>query len=172
MLQRRVLILPRAVYFALLSCGASAHDDNHKRRKRDLSSVDNPTYAEQCGACHFAYLPELLPSGSWHKILSHLDDHNGTEVVIEVEEEGIIAQYLDTNAAEKSQAKRATKIMRSLKGKTPTRITEVPYIRRKHDDVPGEVFQRQSVESFSNCIACHTTAEQGIYDDDHVTIPN
>jgi mono/diheme cytochrome c family protein len=33
------------------------------------------------------------------------------------------------------------------------------------------VFVRPSVGSFSNCIACHTTAEKGVYDDDHVTIP-
>ncbi len=150
---------------------ACADDDDHRRRKPELSPVDNSTYAEKCGACHFAYLPELLPSGSWQEILSRLDNHNGAKVAIDAEPKGVISRYLEANAAEKSRARRAKKIVRSLKGQTPTRITEVPYIHRKHDDISAEVFQRQSIGSFSNCSACHTTAEQGIFDDDNVKIP-
>ena len=61
--------------------------------------------------------------------------------------------------------------MRSLGSEVPTRITDVPYIRHKHRGIAPEVFQRKSIGSRSNCIACHTTAEQGIYDDDNVRIP-
>ena len=60
-------------------------DEDEYDSKRGLGTVDNPTYKEQCGACHFAYQPALLPSGSWHKILSSLDYHNGEEIVIEEE---------------------------------------------------------------------------------------
>jgi len=70
-------------------------------------------------------------------------------------------------------AKRAVKIMRSLGGQTPSRITEVPYIRDKHrgDDIPADAFRRKSVGSKSNCIACHTTAGKGTYEEDYVKIP-
>lgn len=153
------------------------HTDNRKNSKhsseRYLNPASNPTYKEQCGACHFAYQPELLPSGSWEKILARLDDHFGEEVDLDLDSKKIIAEYLKANSAEYSSAKRAVKIMRSLRGQTPMRITDVPYIREKHqdDDIPADAFARKSVGSMSNCIACHTTAENGIYDDDHVVIP-
>ena len=147
---------------------SSEHDG-----KRHLKPVDNPKYKEICGDCHFAYQPELLPSGSWEKILAGLADHNGEEIEIGQESEKIIAEYLKANSAEHSSAKRAVKIVRSLRGQTPMRITDVPYIRHKHedDDIPADAFTRKSVGSMSNCIACHTTAENGVYDDDHVVIP-
>jgi len=147
----------------------SSEDDG----KRHLKPVDNPTYKENCGDCHFAYQPELLPSGSWEKILAGLGDHFGEEIEIDQESKKIITEYLKANSAEYSSAKRAVKIMRSLGGQTPMRITDVPYIRHKHedDDIPADAFTRKSVGSMSNCIACHTTAENGIYDDDQVVIP-
>ena len=167
---------------------ALADHNEHKERKRyqkrhrnssehdgmrQLKPVDNPTYKETCGDCHFAYQPELLPSGSWEKILAGLADHNGEEIEIDQESKKIISEYLRANSAEYSSAKRAVKIVRSLRGQTPMRITDVPYIRHKHedDDIPADAFTRKSVGSMSNCIACHTTAENGIYDDDHVVIP-
>ena len=137
----------------------------------EFGRVDNMTYKEHCGACHLAYQPALLPSGSWCKILSGLASHNGVEVVIEEETNDLIKHYLEKSAAEHSSAKRASKIMRSLNGQTPTRITDVPYIRHKHHEVPPDVFERESIGSFSNCNACHSTAEEGKYEDDYVSIP-
>jgi hypothetical protein len=61
--------------------------------------------------------------------------------------------------------------MRSLNGNTPLRITEIPYIKEKHHELNASIFSRQSIGSFSNCIACHTKAGQGNYDDDYVKIP-
>jgi hypothetical protein len=144
----------------------SEHD-----RNRYLTPVSNSTYSEQCGACHFAYQSELLPSGSWEKILAGLDDHFGEFIELDLDSKKIIAEYLKVNAAEHSSAKRAVKIMRSLGNRTPLRITQVPYIQEKHHEIPPEVFSRDSIGSLSNCSACHKTAEKGIYDDDSVAIP-
>ena len=140
-------------------------------RNRYLTPVKNPTYSEQCGACHFAYQPELLPSGSWGKILAGLDDHFGEFIELDADSKKIIGEYLKVNAAEHSSAKRAVKIMRSLGNRTPLRITQIPYIQEKHHEIPPEVLNRDSVGSLSNCSACHKTAERGIYDDDSVSIP-
>ena len=38
-----------------------------RNTKKYISPVNSPTYEEECGACHFPYQPELLPSGSWKK---------------------------------------------------------------------------------------------------------
>ena len=146
-------------------------EKGYRNRASHLIPVTNQTYKEVCGACHFAYQPGLLPSGSWTKLLSGLKDHFGESVDIDASSKGPIEKYLFENAAEKSQWKRSRKIVRCLKGETPLRITEVPYIRRKHRDIPPDVFTRKAVGSLSNCSACHKTADQGIYDDDDVIIP-
>jgi len=165
------------------------HDDDHERGKKRrryqkrsrndsehyakeyLTPVNNQTYIDECGACHFAYQPGLLPSGSWDKILNSIADHFGEDIDLDPESKKIIVEYLKANAANYSSAKLSAKIMRSLGHQTPLRITQVPYIQRKHHEIQLNVFKRESIGSLSNCLACHTTAEKGIYDDDNVTIP-
>ena len=39
------------------------------------------------------------------------------------------------------------------------------------DIIQTNVLTHESIGSLSNCGACHTGAEKGIYDDDSVTIP-
>lgn len=158
--------------------------DNHQYRKRNrkrhsdndhdgsyLKPVSNSTYEAGCGECHFLYQPELLPSASWMKILDQLDDHFGEEIDLDPDSIKIISDYLKANGAEYSSAKRAVKIMRSIGNRVPLRITDIPYIREKHHELNPEVLKRESIGSLSNCIACHTTAEKGIYEDDNVKIP-
>jgi hypothetical protein len=113
----------------------------------------------------------LLPSGSWDKILAGLEDHFGEGIELDLASRKVIGESLKANSAEHSSAKRAVKIMRSLGSQTPLRITEIPYIQRKNHEVSPSVFSRDSMGTFSNCLACHTTAEKGIYDDDYVIIP-
>ena len=62
------------------------HRNNSKQhKKRYLTRVNNPTYKEECGACHFAYQPELLPSGSWEKILAGHENHFGEGIELDPE---------------------------------------------------------------------------------------
>ena len=146
------------------------NDSNHDG-KRFIAPVNNPIFKEACGACHFAYQPELLPFSSWDKILAGLEDHFGEVVELDLESKKFIAEYLKANAADHSTAKRAVKIMRSIGKRTPLRITQIPYIQEKHHEIPAEVLNRESVGSLSNCSACHVSAENGIYEDDYVKIP-
>lgn len=66
-----------------------------------------PAYREHCGACHFTYQPELLPSASWKKILDQLEDHFGQSFELDQEAQKAVLAYLETNGAERSTAKRA-----------------------------------------------------------------
>ena len=168
-------------YHKVLDWDDDDDDDQHRKRTRKrhrdhdgsyLKPVNNPTYGAECGECHFLYQPELLPSASWMKTLDQLDDHFGEEIELDPDSIKIISDYLKSNGAENSSAKRAVKIMRSLVNHVPLRITDIPYIREKHHELNPEVFKRESIGSLSNCIACHTTAEKGIYEDDNVKIPN
>lgn len=176
-------------FFFLLFAGtlfmAAADDDRpyrHRERKREhhrenhhhegyLKEVNNPVFKEQCGECHFAYQPELLPSASWRKILENLDDHFGDAVELDDDSKRIILDYLNANGAEKSSAKIAVKIMRSLRNQIPLRITDTPYIKHQHHEISSDILNRDSIGSLSNCTICHITAENGNYDDDGVSIP-
>jgi len=161
------------------------HDDHEKKSRhqkkerkhsehngnRNPTIVNNSTYTENCGACHFAYQPGLLPSGSWAKIITDLADHFGEAIELDPEAEKIIADYLKVNAADYSSTRLSAKIMKSIGNKTPQRITEIPIFQQKHREIRQYVIKRESIGSLSNCSACHTTAEKGIYDDDNVKIP-
>ena len=147
-------------------------DDNGDHDRSDyLKPVTNQTYKETCAECHFAYQPELLPSGSWLKILNQLDDHFGEEIEADPDTIKTILNYLKTNGAENSSAKLSVKIMKSLRYQVPMGITDIPYIRRKHHKLNPAIFENESIGSLANCSACHTTAEKGIYADDDVKIP-
>lgn len=158
----------------IFTCSFStALADKHKEKKEreSFSSIANETYKQECSTCHFTYQPGLLPAASWQKILNALPVHFDEEVSIDAQSLNEIGQYLSENSAENSSSKRAKKILRSLNNQSPLRITETPYIREKHHELSPKIFERPSIGSRSNCIACHTTAEQGDYDDDNVKIP-
>ena len=153
--------------------GERRHSENSHHGDRNLTPIRNSAYVDRCGSCHFAYQPELLPAESWRKILDGTEDHFGETLDLDLDpsERAEIAGYLASNAADMSPAKLPRKIMRSLNGATPLRITEIPCIRKEHHEVSSQVLKRRSVGSLSNCIACHRTADKGVYDDDDVFIP-
>ncbi len=133
----------------------------------------DPVYRENCGGCHMAYPPGLLPGRSWSVIMSSLADHHAEAVELEPEVVSEITSYLKNNAADVSRWKRSRRIMSSLGSATPLRVTEVPYLVKKHrgHDFPADAFTRKSVGSMSNCRACHPGAEKGDFDDDRARIP-
>jgi hypothetical protein len=150
----------------------SERDDSEKKLdSKKLQPVTNPAYKETCGGCHFAYQPGLLPSASWGKLLGNLDDHFGQTLDVDSETLATLTEYLRGNGADKSSSRQAAKIMKSLGGGVPIRITDVPYIRDQHHEISSDVFSRKSIGSLSNCSACHRTAENDVYDDDFVEIP-
>ncbi len=167
---------------ALLTVSGSAMADNFWlwlvtfSHQKEVRPVDNKTYAEECGSCHFAYPPGLLPSQSWEKLLNEkaLKDHFGENAELDKDTLKTVYDYAMENAAEKSWYKRSRKIAKATEGgEAPLRITEVRYIKRKHHDIPENMIKgNKDVKSLSYCNACHTKAEKGIFDADTVSIPN
>lgn len=139
--------------------------------KKHFQAVTYQTYRNNCGGCHVPYPPGLLPGSSWVKIMDRLKDHFGEEVSCEVTEQKEIRNYLQENGADRSSGKISAHIMKTLKGKTPIRITEVPLFQSKHRKISPEILKRKTIGSLSNCTACHKSADQGDFDDDEVVIP-
>lgn len=148
-----------------------AFSDEHNESKT-LPRVKNEVYKAQCGSCHFAYQPGLLPAKAWQKIIDSPGGHAGGNLSLDKKTKAEIRKYLTQNSAENSRSKRSRKILASLGGAFPTRISEIPYIRERHHEIKQDVFLRKAIGSRGNCVACHKTAENGDYNDDNLTIPN
>ncbi|MGE4292264.1 MAG: diheme cytochrome c [Desulfovibrio sp.] len=131
--------------------------------------VDDTTYADTCGACHFAYQPALLPARSWQALLDNCADHFGESLDLAPDELDALSDYLTANAADVSGSEIGEKITDCLNGATPLRITDVPIFQRKHRRIKTDVLRRESVGGLQNCPACHSGAEQGEYE--HPRIP-
>ena len=145
-------------------------------RFKGVAPVKNELYEEGCAECHYAYQPGLLPKRSWEKLMlaDELEDHFGEVADLEEEDRIEILNFLVENAADTSFYKRSSKINRSIPADaTPLRITEVPYIKRKHKPMTDKyVKNNPKVKSLINCNACHREIDKGIFDDDTILIPN
>jgi hypothetical protein len=109
-----------------------------------------PTLKE-CGECHMAFQPALLPAESWRKIMAGLADHFGEDASLEAEVAAGIEAYLVANAGRGDGTK--------------LRISEQRWFRHEHD-FPDRVWQKPEIRSKANCEACHRGAARGLYEDD------
>ncbi len=183
----KVIITTTSIIGLLLSANlVYGDDDRYEKKDREKHSynryfgkkvgvapVKNALYKEECGSCHFAYQPGLLPSRSWNKMMNNLEDHFDENAELDKETQTILTKYLVKNSADDSNYKRSRRIMNSLRNNsTPLRITDTPYFIRKHDEIPRRLVQNNpKLGSFSKCAACHVNAETGSYEDDDVRIP-
>jgi len=159
--------------------GEHEEHEEHERgegfiqRTAGVAPVMNKTYKNECAGCHFAYPAGFLPERSWVKIMATLDDHFGENAELDQATRVEIENYLRGHAADQIPNRFGNRIMRSIDSEsTPLRITEVSYFQHKHHEVPQRMVQKNpKVGSFSNCIACHTGAEQGNFGEHGVNIP-
>jgi hypothetical protein len=140
----------------------------HMGSKRNLVK-SNSVYTEECGSCHLAYPPALLPQASWDAIMNGLEDHFGDNAELDAKTSMEIYDYLYNNSAEKSGYGHMARMARSAKG-APLRITELPYFKRKHREIPARIINLPEVKSLSNCNSCHRDAARGLFDEDNVEI--
>jgi mono/diheme cytochrome c family protein len=120
------------------------------------------TYRTECAACHVAYPPGLLPATSWKRLTDTLPHHFGTDASLDPATLREIATWLQANAAP------------SYPGVAPPpedRITRSRWFVREHREVPAATWKSPAVVSASRCAACHTTADQGVFDEHDVRLP-
>ena len=134
-------------------------------------SPEAAAYQTECGACHLAYPPELLPARSWTRLMGGLDDHFGQNAELDAAEQATMTRWLERNAAEHSSRSIARRVVRDSEGQTPLRISELRFIKREHDEVSPQVWRRPAVGSVANCAACHRGAEKGSFSEHDIRIP-
>ena len=148
--------------------------DSYSSGKTDVAPVNNQLYIKECGSCHFPYQPGLLPSNSWKKMMVNLDKHFETDATLAPEDFVTLLKYLNDNSAEKNmQYKRSNRIVSSLlPGQVADSISTTPYMIKKHKDIRKDLITQPDVKGLFNCMACHTTADKGIYSERAINIPN
>jgi hypothetical protein len=143
---------------ALLAAVAPAHADGDRRQAIALL----PKYKTECAACHVAYPPGMLPAASWRGLMQDLPHHFGTDASLDPATVGELTQWLTANAGTGR---------RSQEAPPQDRITQSGWFQREHREISAATWKLPAVRSPSNCVACHTAADQGDFNEHAVRIP-
>jgi hypothetical protein len=174
-----------------LAVGDSDDDDHEKHEKHekgggwvksrpDVDPVANATYSAECGSCHMAYQPGLLPGDAWTQIMSPagLSDHYGDDASLADDVRAEITAFLLNNSADQAERSRSRAFAvsanptASVQGTRLPRITETRYFMHEHDEIPARlVTGNPEVGSFSQCNSCHRGAAEGVFNEKQVSIP-
>lgn len=162
---------------------ADDDDDDERGHERSgwfesrerLAPVVNATYSEECGACHMAYQPGLLPPQAWAQIMTPeaLANHYGDDASLSEALRIEISAFLGANRSDVSRqmVPSGASNAGAASGDLP-RITESLDFKREHDEIPARlVTGNPEVGSFSQCNACHRKAAEGNYDERWIDIP-
>ncbi len=122
-------------------------------------------YIEECGTCHLAYPPMLLPAKIWKNLVDGLDNHFGDDATIERSTLDHIDKYLQTHALETETQSKVGHWLKTIAEQPPNRITELTGFVEDHADAyrrMGESSRKTGF--FSPCADCHKEAGDGIFD--------
>jgi hypothetical protein len=129
----------------VLAAGAAVADELER-----VPPVRHGATQKECGECHMALQPALLPAQSWSRIMTGLGDHFGEDASLPDALASEIRDYLVANAGRGDP--------------TILRISEQPWWQREHR-FGASVWRQKEVGSKANCDACHRDARSGLYDD-------
>jgi hypothetical protein len=123
----------------------------------------NAAWKSECGSCHVAYPPGLLPSASWRAIMAGLERHFESDATIDAPTAAAIEAFLVANAGrDRWPSPTAAPILR---------ITETRWFRHEHDEVTPTAWRSPAVQSAANCGACHMDAESGRFREREIRVP-
>lgn len=128
--------------------------------------VADAVVKEECGGCHLAFAPSMLPARSWTRMMADLKNHFGDDASVDPATAKKITAYLTANAADQAGTRYGNKLLRDVaSSQAPLRITELPRWVKEHREVRASEWTQSTVRSKANCTACHAGAERGYYED-------
>lgn len=137
-------------------------DDDEDEGKAPM--VSNAKWVSECGACHLAYPPRMLPAESWRAIMAGLDKHFGSNASLDAADVNEITAFLEKNADTRKKN-------HEVSDKPLLRITETRWFKSEHREVAEHTWKNAKVKSRANCGACHTKAESGDFSERNVKVP-
>lgn len=133
---------------------------------------DDPVWRKACGECHLAFHPTLLPARSWQKMMDEQNQHFGEALGLDDASVKVITRFLVANAAESGLSEPARKVNASVApGEAPQHIIETRYWKRKHEEIDAAYWKDPKIKTKINCGACHLDAEQGMFEDSGMRLP-
>ncbi len=177
--QAQKTLLISAILLATVAGVAISDSERHSKEgwfSNTVPGINQTTttlYQGECGSCHMAYQPGLLPPQSWETIMADLDNHFGENAELMPKDLTALRNFLLDNAAGRVNYRLSNKLMAAQRGKPfPQRITQMHYFRHEHSELgPTQVTKNPQVKSLSQCDRCHQGAAQGLYDEHDVSIP-
>ncbi|GAB3546882.1 cytochrome c [Noviherbaspirillum agri] len=158
---RPIAITLLVVAFSALLLQRARAGDGHY-----FAPVKDAVVKNECGSCHLAFAPSMLPARSWKRMMSDLGNHFGDDASVDASTAARITDYLVANAADMAGNRNSRKLMRGLSpDNAPLRITELPKWKSEHREVADWEWKQKDVGTKANCVACHVDAERGYYDD-------
>lgn len=148
------------VAVVFLAGPAQARYNGEDRGRPMLPAQVNAAWQQECGGCHMAFPPGLLPAASWRKIMTGLDKHFGTDASLTPQQTSEVTDFLVKNPSNRWTSSAA-----------PLRVTDGEWFKTKHGNIAPAVWKRATVKSPSNCMACHSAADKGIFDEHGIKIP-
>ncbi|MBV2134865.1 diheme cytochrome c [Pseudomonas sp. MAP12] len=131
----------------------------YKRPKQLAVPADAPqAWLNECGSCHMAYPPGLLPPKAWEQHMNTLSHHYGSDASLDPAEEQQIRDFLLLVSSNNRLPVEGV-----VSADAQPRITESRWFKRRHDEVSAAKFARESVGGAGNCVACHRNAERGSF---------
>ena len=128
--------------------------------------VADAAVRDECGSCHLAYPPSMLPKSSWARIMGDLNNHFGDDASVDAATAEHIARYLAANAGDAGGQRYGAKLLRGVSpDNAPLRISELPKWVREHRKISDAEWKSKKVGSKANCAACHTDAERGYFEE-------
>ncbi len=154
-----ITLLGTTLVFGLYGVVINAREGEPKLFEPDA------VYIEECGACHLAYPPGLLPPESWQKMMGDLKDHFEESAELDEETADYIANYLDRLALRPGNPSRMNQMLRNMPDNPPLRITEFPSFLDMHAEIARQLGVEKLDEGFlSPCADCHRQAGSGLFD--------
>jgi len=136
-----------------------------------FAAVSNASYAKECSACHFAYLPGLLPARSWTLLFSNMDKHFGEVLNLGERLRTELAGYAAENAADRSPYEGSKGLLEKLPdSSTPLRVTTLPALAGKHS-IARAVVASGGRKGLKDCKECHLRADKGSFGTVELSIP-
>jgi hypothetical protein len=118
-------------------------------------------WTKECGGCHLAYSPALLPARSWERMLKEQAEHFGEDLSLSPKVASALLAQAD---ADRTSTWAAWKLSHSApQGDSPQRITELRFWRRAHHELPEAAFKPPVSQGRHDCESCHVDAASGIF---------
>lgn len=118
-------------------------------------------YKKECGSCHIAYAPYLLPQKAWANLMSDLENHFGDDASLETAEFQSIFAFLEAHSMQKYDTKFRANLAKENDDEIA--ISKYKFYEKAHQNLPNALFDDERIKSRANCEACHERAELGFF---------